>query len=383
MVWRRSVAIFLRFIHFFLISTLAAVVIATLAECQPFDHYYQVRPDPGLSCRSGYAHLITMGTCDVITDLLLIAFPVPIILMAHMPMKRKLGLVILFCLSLVLVAITCYRIPSVIYRNGAQPYRSLIASLEILAATAVSNVVVIGSFVRDRGVKKLKYKRNQGSASVSENMDTSFTRRKTVMEHQWGSDSDLATGMGIRLDPEIYSSVAGATTIPAPPRPLALARTGSIDPSWSFQQSRSSNDRISADDSLDIKVSPHEYIKTNKSSCESPTPAFLSRRVSFFDVGGLLNQDQPQPHIETRRSHAVDPSPAFTIETQRIRRGSRAFLEDIGVLSARTTTSTTTPNNTHTLPPYRASSDVLLNAYVDVELQDVGGLLSSRRTSNV
>jgi hypothetical protein len=31
LVWRRSVAVFLRFITFFLISTLAAVVIATLA----------------------------------------------------------------------------------------------------------------------------------------------------------------------------------------------------------------------------------------------------------------------------------------------------------------------------------------------------------------
>lgn len=389
MVWRRSVAIFLRFIHFFLISTLVAVVIATLAECQPFDHYYQVRPDPGPSCRSGYANLITMGTCDVITDLLLVAFPVPIILLAHMPMKRKLGLVVLFCLSLALVAITCYRVPSVIFHNGAQPYRSLIASLEILAATAVSNVVVIGSFVRDRGVKKLKYKRTQGSASVTESMDTSSVRRNTVMQHQWGSDSDLAAGMGIRLDPKLHSSVPSpATAMVAPPLPLAVARTGSIDPSWSFHQGRSSDDRVSADDSLDLKVSPHEYIKTNK-SCESPpTPASLSRRVSFFDVGGLLNQDQPQPHTDTRRSHTTVSSPAIP-ETQRIRRGSRAFLEDLGVLSPRTTTSATpprlsspaAPGNTHTLPSYRASPDVSLSVDVDVELQDVGGLLSSRHTN--
>lgn len=388
MVWRRSVAIFLRFIHFFLISTLVAVVIATLAECQPFDHYYQIRPDPGPSCRSGYANLITMGTCDVITDLLLVAFPVPIILMAHMPMKRKLGLVVLFCLSLALVAITCYRVPSVIYHNGAQPYRSLIASLEILAATAVSNVVVIGSFVRDRGVKKLKYKRTQGSASVTESMDTSSVRRNTVMQHQWGSDSDLAAGMGIRLDPKLHPSVPSvATAMVAPPLPLAVARTGSIDPSWSFHQGRSSDDRISADDSLDLKVSPHEYIKTNK-SCESPpTPASLSRRVSFFDVGGLLNQDQPQARTESRRSHTTVSPPANT-ETQRIRRGSRAFLEDLGVLSPRTTISATPSRlsspaapGTHTLPSYRASPDVSLSMDVDVELQDVGGLLSSRHTN--
>jgi hypothetical protein len=389
MVWRRSVAVFLRFINFFLISTLVAVVIATLAECQPFYHYWQVVPDPGASCRSGYANLITMGTCDVITDLLLVAFPVPIILMAQIPMKRKLGLVVLFCLSLFLVAITCYRVPSVIDHYGAQPYRSLIASLEILAATAVSNAVVIGSFVRDRGVKKLKYKRTQGSASVTESMDTSHTRRNTVMQHQWGSDSDLAAGVGIRLDPKLYSSVTSAAPqMTAPTLPIAAARTGSIDPAWSFNQSRSSDDRISTNDSLDVKISPHEYIKTNKPREAPPTPASLSRRVSFFDVGGLLTQDQPQLHSNTRRSHSTTSPPAGT-GNQRFRRGSRAFFEDLGVISPRITTSTSSPTtsgntpSSHILPVYRTSPDVspIVPLDVDVELHDVGGLLASRHSN--
>ncbi|KAF3398418.1 hypothetical protein F1880_006279 [Penicillium rolfsii] len=413
MVWRKSVAIFLRFIHFFLASTLVAVVIATLAECQPIDHYWQVTPDPGPSCRSGYAQLITMGACDVITDLLLVAFPVPIILMAQMPIKRKVALVTLFCLSLILVAITCYRVPSVINRRGAQPYRSLVASFEILAATAVSNLVVIGSFVRDRGVKKLKYKRAQGSASVTESMDNSFVRRNTVMQHQWGSDSDLAGDLGIRLDPKLYSSAPGAAVpIPAPPVPLMVARTGSLDPTWSFNQSQTSDDdRVSTSDSFDMKVSPREYLPTSQSPRDKPpsTSIPLSRRVSFFDVGGLLDRDdEPQSRPELRSRHTMTLAPSTTpatgpIELQRQRRGSRAFLEDLGVLAPRTTVSapqqpqpqsqiqarfSSPPSNntnltrqlSHTLPPYRASSDVSLDA--DVELQDVGGLLSThtRRT---
>lgn len=398
MVWRKSVALFLRFIHFFLASTLVAVVITTLAECQPMDHYWQVTPDPGPSCRSGYAQLITMGACDVITDLLLVAFPVPIILMAQMPLKRKFALVVLFCLSLILVAITCYRVPTVIERRGAQPYRSLVASLEILAATAVSNLVVIGSFVRDRGVKKLKYKRAQGSASVTESMDNSYVRRNTVMQHQWGSDSDLAGDLGIRLDPKLYSSTPGAAVpIPAPPVPLMVARTGSLDPSWSFNQGHASDDdRVSTSDSLDIKVSPREYLPTSQSPRDKPpsSSTSLSRRVSFFDVGGLLDRDEPQsptrPELCSR--HTMDPSLTAPLELQRQRRGSRAFLEDLGVLAPRTATSApraptqsrfssppsinTTPTTgqlSHTLPPYRASPDVSLD--VDVELQDVGGLL--------
>lgn len=407
MTWKRSAALFLRFIYFFLFSTFVVVVIATLAECQPFDHYWQVRPDPGPSCRAGYANLIAMGTCDVITDLLLIAFPVPIILMAQMSVKRKIGLVILFCLSSVLVAITCYRVPSVIEHKGAQPYRSLIASLEILAATAVSNMVVIGSFVRDRGVKKLKYKRDQGSASVTESMDHSYVRRNTVMHHQWGSDCDLAADVGIRLDPKLYSSAPAGTAEPIPslPAPLAVARTGSLNRSWSFQQgqgqpSDDDQDLVSATDSFELKVSPHEYIETNQSprkpSSTSPDSSPSSRRVSFFDVGGLLNQElPPQPRP---RPQPFFSSPAVNhSESQRTRRGSRAFLEDLGVVLPRTTALAPPPSpqisrlssppsisprtstrqiSSQSLPPYRVSPGTSLDE--DMELHDVGGLLSPR-----
>ncbi|CAI7580820.1 unnamed protein product [Penicillium manginii] len=393
-VTRRSISIFLRFIHFFLISTLVAVIIATLAECQPFEHYWQVIPDPGPSCRSGYANLITMGTCDVITDLLLIAFPVPIILMAQIPLKRKLALTILFCLSLILVAITCYRVPSVIKHSGSQQYRSLIASFEILAATAVSNMVVIGSFVRDSGVKKLKYKRDQGSASVTESMDNSTVRRNTVMQSHWGSDSDLAAGMGIKLDPKLYSSTTGGSIpVSTPPVPLLVARTGSIDPSWSFNQGRSSDDQASSPDSLEIKVSPREYIQTNQSPRERATTSssnLSSRRVSFFDVGGLLNQEEPRTQPTSRPFTIVSSHPSSTnLEPRRNRRGSRAFLEDLGVLTPRPILTpaqrayTSPPASgivLHTLPPYRVSPVVSLDVDVDVELQDVGGLLSRNRT---
>jgi hypothetical protein len=385
--WRRSTTHFLRFTSFFLFSTLVAVVIATLAECQPFHHYWQVTPDPGSACRVGYVNLITMGTCDVITDLLLVAFPVPIMLLTQMPLKRRLALSALFCLSLLLVAITSYRVPSVIEHKGSQPYRSLLASLEILAATAVSNVLVIGSFVRDRGLKKLKYKRAQGSASVSESMDKSFERRNTVMQNQWGSDSELADGLCIRLHPEIYTpnSQNDATRlqrpapIPPPPQmPLAVARTGTLDPSWSFS-SRSDDGRTSAADSLDIKVSPREYLRTNQSPRDLPPPPEAPRRVSFSDVGGLLNRDLPEgarpSHV---RAQTCLSSPLEAETAQQRGSGSRAFLEDMGVVAARAVRMPLPAvgfgRRTHSVPSCPSSSEVTLDS--GVELRDVGGLLS-------
>lgn len=393
MHWRRSIQLFMRFIHYFLASTLLAVLIATLAECQPFDHYWQVIPDPGTACRSGYANLITMGTCDVITDLILIAFPIPIIIMGRMSLKRKAFLVSLFALSLVLVAITCFRVPSVIQHHGSQQYRSLLASLEILAATAVSNILVIGSFVRDKGVKKLKFKKALASASASENMDQNSVRRATVTHHQWGSDSDLAADLGIRLEPKLYHG-EGKLPRPAPTgscHPLTV-RAGGLDPNWSFKRHSMGSDdsKMSGADSIDIKVSPHEYIETNKSSWITSSS---SRRVSFQDPGGLLD-----PGPEFRQNNAIRGSEAAALDP---RSGSLTSSTYAPITRARSSpTSTPSPNfsrpsgtpgrtngngrrgstySTSSLdsaPSYRPDVSAPIIENEDVELQDVGGLLS-------
>ena len=86
--WKRSYEIVLQTIRYFLLITFIGVVIATLSECQPFNHYWQVRPDPGASCREGVAQLMMMGTSDIVTDLLLVCFPIPIVLKSQMPIKR-------------------------------------------------------------------------------------------------------------------------------------------------------------------------------------------------------------------------------------------------------------------------------------------------------
>jgi hypothetical protein len=87
-IWKSSYEIGLQFIRWFLIVTFVGVVIATLAECQPFNHYWQVVPDPGAKCRQGTAQLYTMGIADMVTDLLIVGFPIPIVLKSAMSLQR-------------------------------------------------------------------------------------------------------------------------------------------------------------------------------------------------------------------------------------------------------------------------------------------------------
>ncbi len=75
-------------LRWFLLVTFLGVVGSTLGECQPLTKAWQVIPDPGPQCRLAYAQLATMGTANVLTDLILVMLPIPIILSSIMTVRR-------------------------------------------------------------------------------------------------------------------------------------------------------------------------------------------------------------------------------------------------------------------------------------------------------
>lgn len=317
--WRPQYELVLRGIRFFLAATFVAVVIATLAECQPFHHYWQVIPDPGPQCRLGYAQLITMGVADIITDLLLVFFPIPIVVRATaFNVKRKISLVLLFSLSLILVALTGYRVISVINHRGRQQYRSVFASGEILAAAAVSNAIVIGSYLRDRGVKKQKFRYN----STTDSTDRPSTRRQNIGLHTNESDQDLFRDMCYRTP-----ALEGRAEPRAPPvaiSPSARESEVSKEQDSYFPDSTTDSEESDLKNPVDIPLSP-----MSSHTRQSYPPK--KRNVSFSDVGGLLGD-------ASSRSSTIAPSPTTTHiqdwapTPSSPRRGSRQILSDLGGL---------------------------------------------------
>lgn len=155
------------FMRYALGASFLAVLITDLAVCHPVSNAWQVKPDPGGQCRQGFVQLITMGATSVIIDIILIVFPVPIILSTRIPTKRKVLLVMLFCFGFLTVGITLYRVPKIIELQGDQIFRSMWASIELLAATTVANIVALGSFLRDSGAKKTKFRPGYHSSGTT------------------------------------------------------------------------------------------------------------------------------------------------------------------------------------------------------------------------
>jgi hypothetical protein len=349
--WKKGYDFGLRAIRGFLAATFIGVVIATLADCRPFSHHWQVIPDPGPQCRSGYAHLLTMGIADIVTDILLVCFPIPIIIRSGMPFKRKVSLITLFSMSIILIGITATRMPLVIHKRGLQQFRTVFASSEILAAAAVSNAIILGSFLRDRGPKKAKYK----AGSTVDSMDRRPSLRRPTLS-QRGSDEDLARSLGYRTNPELEDKTSSL------PRPAEVANISLLSPhghqppfsnsQWQFpgRQSVASHESGDSDTRGAIIEDP------------MPSPRAFGRRVSFFDVGGLLEGQ-----------NTANPSPTDSV-----------FAQDFALQNRRTSrASTTTAPTVRAHPPARRpsrlsqqSEDCEPTVRPNQQLQDLRAFLS-------
>lgn len=340
-----------------------------------------------------------MGVSDILTDILLIIFPIPIILRSAMPIKRKLSLVALFSLSLILIGITGTRVPEVIRHLGRQQYRTIWASCEILASAAVSNAVIIGSFVRDRGVKRNKYRRG----STLDSIEQASTRRPTITTIPRDSDEDLFRAIGCRIPQELIdptSPIARPAPVALPAHPSLFDESGS--PRLHVMSGADLSDAIPPLDlSTDGTASPHDSADSLPKPPSLPEPPPTApRSVSFFDVGGLLEDGSTPPSLRDAVPQATI-SQDFAVSTPMSHRSARNAFSGIGGLIAPNSPRITSPfgrrrssqvqQNTARAPRGSNASNTVAQANNnrtqdqgpgrigtferDVRLEDVGGLL--------
>ena len=284
---------------------------------------------------------------------------------------RKVDLILLFALSLILVGITVYRVVAVIDHHADQQFRSLLASLEILAAAAVSNAIVLGSFIRDRGAKKQRYR--FGSNAGTSSIERAQTPKRAITNRDWGSDADLVGSLGMRCAPELKEQ---QFSVPRP-APVALptaAQAKKLTPApipgteWTHRN----RDSDCSDYTVDLEKSP-EIIPPARDE-----PPLTPRGMSFFDVGGLLGDDRP-PRPPPKSHQYNKPLPQISQQLQ--------SSQDVTVSDALRTPSSFS-HSSHWRPPVQplhvpSSQRSMQNGGSNALLQDIGGLLSAPTHSNI
>ncbi|MCJ1369066.1 hypothetical protein MMC20_000274 [Loxospora ochrophaea] len=147
----------LAFTHVVLIwgtnTSYVAVSVVTFSECRPFSGYWTVLPDPGVCCRA-QLQLMTYGVLNIITDLMLIFLPLPLLLKIKLPFAQKFQLFFLFSLGFLIIGITIARLTENSEHSTSQADRVTYASAEILVAAFVVHAPTLYTLLRPRSDPK-------------------------------------------------------------------------------------------------------------------------------------------------------------------------------------------------------------------------------------
>ncbi|KAI5776318.1 hypothetical protein EDC01DRAFT_763384 [Geopyxis carbonaria] len=118
-------------------------LVTILFSCRPIQRNWQVRPDPGILCTQGWTFYGVTGTTNLLTDLLLFTIPLPLILRARLPLRKKLGLLIMFSMGLFVMLATVLRHVMIFRDVYAMESVAMWAVRETFVACIVGNAPMI------------------------------------------------------------------------------------------------------------------------------------------------------------------------------------------------------------------------------------------------
>ncbi|KAF4950508.1 hypothetical protein FGADI_8154 [Fusarium gaditjirri] len=130
----------------FIISSFVVVQMNLLLSCRPFDHWWQIFPDPGAFCHAAISPAL-IWTClafNLATDFYLIMIPMPMLWKAAMPWPQKVGLIALFSCGLFVTLAAILRVVLLVSDpiNGSQLAASW-AVRETFVAIMTTNIPML------------------------------------------------------------------------------------------------------------------------------------------------------------------------------------------------------------------------------------------------
>ncbi|TQN64938.1 hypothetical protein CSHISOI_10483 [Colletotrichum shisoi] len=131
--------------------TWLAVFFSIIFSCHPIHKNWQIYPDPGNLCQPAISKINILVTVvlNVITDLYLLSIPIPVLWGAQLPLRKKLGLIVLFSGGIFVTMAGILRCVLIISNpvTGAQQAGSW-AVRETFVAIVTTNIPMIFPLVR-------------------------------------------------------------------------------------------------------------------------------------------------------------------------------------------------------------------------------------------
>ncbi|KAK4862746.1 hypothetical protein LT330_002879 [Penicillium expansum] len=191
--------------------TYIVVQIVTFTECDPFNHYWIVLPDPGICCQA-QLQLIVLGVLNIITDVMLIALPIPVLVIVKRSVVEKIQLAILFAVGLFIVAITIARLPQNAKNSTVQVNRTTWASVELLAAAIVANAPVLYGLLKGQKKKSKQAASGTGSTGPSWPGHQKRSANEPEFEMQGARHSKRGSALGSDISSRKYIDIDGQSS---------------------------------------------------------------------------------------------------------------------------------------------------------------------------
>lgn len=86
----------LKVIGWFCFVTWIAVMLTISLGCQPYDGNWTVKPFPGENCTLKLQNVWATSILNIVTDLAILAIPLPLLVSLRLPIWKKLGLSLCF-----------------------------------------------------------------------------------------------------------------------------------------------------------------------------------------------------------------------------------------------------------------------------------------------
>ncbi|KAF2836950.1 hypothetical protein M501DRAFT_978701 [Patellaria atrata CBS 101060] len=85
----------------FVVSICISYIFANIWLCSPIEAYWTIPPKPGSTCLDEGIITLVLGIINCVADLLVTILPIPIIIKLHMPIRDRIGVIVLLSLGLI------------------------------------------------------------------------------------------------------------------------------------------------------------------------------------------------------------------------------------------------------------------------------------------
>ncbi|KAI1496212.1 hypothetical protein F5X99DRAFT_401083 [Biscogniauxia marginata] len=181
-------------------TTYISCLLVAFLKCIPFDHQWQINPAPSNNCMPAISTLQTVFVMvmNTTTDFYLMAIPLPVVWEAHLPLKKKLALLVMFSGGVLEMVFGILRCVSILTKGDIDPAQSGYWSVrESFVSVVTTNLPVVYPLFKsliDKGRSASRSKATNTSDSRGYRLDSVQGRGVPSTKYPFSAPNETAWG---------------------------------------------------------------------------------------------------------------------------------------------------------------------------------------------